>query len=299
MRRGMLREIKRQMLKRNKLGLYLIVLTALSCKVAQEQTTVNNGNNIQITTNCGVVQGDSVSSTVSSEDGIPIRVQTVSGTNQVIYYEENDPEATLRLLKLQGISGAETGESNFAIQFLEENTGGRLYLFLADDDCEAVVDGGGIANVGTLVNSAGISINEELIRSGFVAVEQSDLCKIEQISSCLNALKESSPITAGELDELLWKPNSDSDGRLAVHSGPSNTTVIVNGEVGMNQGGGNGYGSLARFSQSGCNYGSARVQVIDGNSGLPYSVNGSATLVIPNGCQRTCLSGGVLAACSK
>lgn len=79
--------------------------------------------------------------------------------------------------------------------------------------------------------------------------DSADGCGSETISPCLNALQESDPITAGELDTFLWKPQADSDNNLAIHTGPSRTTVTVNGEVGINQGAGNGYGSLARFSK--------------------------------------------------
>lgn len=288
--------------KRN--SFYLILVTTIylfGCRATQDSSIGgdNGEDGTEITLHCGVVQGEDVDDTVSTSDGIPVQIEAVTGPNQVIYIEENDIEATPQLLKLQGISGAEEGERQFAVEYLESLTNRRLYLFLADEECEAVVEGGGVARVGTLINGSGESVNEQLVRTGFVAVEGVDSCNVDQISGCLNALKESSPITAGELDELLWKPVSDSNSNLAVHTGPSNTHVIVNGEVGVDQGGGNGFGSLARFSQSGCSYGQARVQVIDGDSGFPYTVNGSTTILIPNGCQRTCLLDGQLAACTK
>ena len=70
--------------------------------------------------------------------------------------------------------------------------------------------------------------------------------------------------------------------------------------TGTNQGPGNGYGSLARFSQPGCAYGAnVQVKVIDERTGAAYTFNGSDTITIPNGCNRYCIKEGAIALCPK
>lgn len=279
-----------------------LVFTILACKTAQVQNTntgSGSGSGSELRTDCGVVIDGSVENPVNNTDGIRIRVQSVSGPNQVIYIDQDNPDSAPQLLKLQGISGASSGKSQFAIDYLESVLRGTLYFFPASSDCQAVVDGGGVAQVGSVISSNGTSVNEEMVKSGLVDIESSDSCGADKIAGCLSALRDTTPVSEGELNKFLWKPVSDSNGKLAVHTGPSGTTVIVNGETGTNQGGGNGYGSLARFSKPGCSYGSASVQVLNGRSGLPYSVGGKTTFTIPNGCQRSCLEGGQIVACSK
>jgi len=97
----------------------------------------------------------------------------------------------------------------------------------------------------------------------------------------------------------LWKPVSDSDGKLAIHTGPFNTSVIVNGELGENSGPGNGFGSLARFSRPGCGYSDPQIQVIDNGTGRRYEVGGQTTFTVPLPCNRHCLEGDAIVACTK
>jgi hypothetical protein len=82
-----------------------------------------------------------------------------------------------------------------------------------------------------------------------------------------------------------WKPLSDSTGKLAIHTSPYDTIVIVNGETGTNQGPGNGYGSLARFNKPGCAYGAATVRVVN-ERGAAYMFNGQSEIKIADGCSR-------------
>jgi hypothetical protein len=67
---------------------------------------------------------------------------------------------------------------------------------------------------------------------------------------------------------------------------PYGASVIVNGERGSDKGGGNGYGSLARFRKNGCGYGrNARVQLVM-NDGSKFNFGDKDFAIIPDGCKR-------------
>lgn len=256
----------------------------------------NGGSNSgpQARTNCGVVKNGKIINPVSDKDGEAVRIEQVADSNAFIVTTASGKI----LVKLHGISAEPSSLKQNAINFLDRYTGKTVLFIRASDSCTATISGGGNAQVGQLITSTGESIQESLIRTGFVNASAGDGCSSELITSCLTALFESDPETAGELTAFLWKPQADSDGKLAVHTGPFDTTVTVNGEVGRNQGGGNGFGSLARFNKAGCSYGNARV-LVRSHSGFAFTVGGQTTFSIPNGCGRYCLESGRIVACSK
>lgn len=260
-------------------------------------TPPNNGGGSgnESRTNCGVVINSKVVNPVSSGDGQTVRISQVADSNAFIV---KDSAGGQLLVKLHGISSEPAALKDNAISFLKRYVGKNVLFIRASDSCSALLPGGGLAQVGQLVTSTQESIAESLVRTGFAVTSSADGCSSDLITSCLTALHESDPQTAGELTSFLWKPQADSDGNLAIHTGPFGTTVSVNGEVGRNQGSGNGFGSLARFTRPGCSYGNARV-VVRSSSGFPYTVGGQASFGIPNPCGRHCLQGGKIVACSK
>ena len=202
-----------------------------------------------------------------------------------------------QLIKLHGLgtpyedyknSGARTVITELAAE-------GDALFYIATEDCQVTLSDGGKGVIGHVFSAQGKSFSETLIKKGYAQVS-SDSCQGNLISTCYSALEDQTAQTiAGELTEFLWKPVSDSNGKLAVHTGPYGTSVIVNGETGANQGGGNGFGSLARFSKPGCSYGAnVKVQVVNEN-GASYYYKGQPFITIPNGCQRYKIKGGTLA----
>lgn len=202
-----------------------------------------------------------------------------------------------QLIKLHGLgapyedyknSGAKTVINELAAE-------GDALFYIATPDCSVTLNDGGKGVIGHVFSAKGKSFSETLIKKGYAQVS-SDSCQGSLISTCYSALEEQTAQTiAGDLTEFLWKPVSDSNGKLAIHTGPYGTTVVVNGETGRNQGGGNGFGSLARFNKPGCAYGAnVKVQVLSEN-GASYLYKGQPFITIPNGCQRYKIKGGTLA----
>lgn len=247
-------------------------------------------------TQCGTVVGGVLENPASPADGIRGRA-TVLGPNLLSLSLSSGPI----LVKLQGLSTISDRQVAAAAQRTLEGLAaeGEAIFIPADVDCTTTVSGGGVGAIGQVFTASGRSYSEALITRAQSRVS-SDPCGGSLLSACYRALEEEAESKfAGELDRMLWKPVSDSDGNLAIHTGPFGTSVRVNGETGRNQGPGNGYGSLARFPKPGCAYGnSVRVQVFAQN-GAAYSFNGSTTITIPTGCNRHCLEGGSLEQCVK
>lgn len=278
--------------------LLVLSLFAVGCSVPVEEEEVSTTTSIlnQYTPRCGVVAEGRLRSTVSVEEGIEARVTGVLAGNALVVLL---PEGETTLVKLQGLANPAADSAPQAINTLSSLTGGTLTLFRAGANCAIPAPGGGQGIVGQLLTSDGMSLSEAMMRSGLVDSTVAEPCAGAEYSNCLAELRVREQVVAGELSMFLWKPESDSDGHLAIHSGPFGADVIVNGERGQNQGPGNGYGSLARFSKSGCGYPAPRIQVIDSYSGLPYTVKGATTFTVPNPCGRHCLRGGSIVGCSK
>jgi hypothetical protein len=246
-------------------------------------------------TNCGVVKNDRLINPVSESDGEVVQISRAANQNALIL---NTSTGGQILIKLHALDASPEAIRNTAISYINGFAGKPALLVRAGKSCPAVLAGGGLGELGQLILSSGVSLSEELVSRGFATPTSSDACSSNLISSCYTALQESNPQSAGELNSFLWKPVADSDGNLAIHTGPFGTTVSVNGEIGRNQGGGNGFGSLARFSKPGCAYSNPKI-IVRSSNGLPYSVAGQTTLSVGNPCGRHCLVGGQIVACSK
>ena len=244
-------------------------------------------------TNCGTVIGGSLENPASPSDGFRSAV-TVLGANLL---SVNLPSGPL-LVKLHGL-GTPSDDVAASAQVILKSLATQEGIFIpADSEC-TTGSGKDSGALGQIFTVSGESYSEALLSRGLAEVRK-DPCGGELIHTCYKALDDdASKKFAGEIGRLLWKPVADSDGRLAVHTEPYGASVKVNGELGTNQGAGNGYGSLARFPKAGCAYGgNVQVQVFN-EKGAAYTFNGATTITIPNGCNRTCLEGGTIAQCSK
>jgi hypothetical protein len=246
-------------------------------------------------TDCGTVIKSKVKNPVDPASGIRGKARAVGANLLTLTPTSGGPV----LVKLHGL-GAPYSDAvqRGALRILDGLTQEDAIFFAAAPDCTTQISTA-TGTIGQLFTASGKSYSEELIRQGYAAVVN-DVCDGSELTQCYSALiEEATAGTAGELEKFLWKPVSDSNGRLAVHSSPSGTAVVVAGETGVNAGGGNGYGSLARFSKPGCAYGgNVTVRVLN-EQGLPYRFNGQTSLTIPNGCQRYCIKDGALQVCPK
>jgi len=209
-----------------------------------------------------------------------------------------------RLVKLHGLDVPfQTDKQTRARTLLSDLAAeGDAYFYPAEPDCSVVLDDGREGMIGALFSASGKSFSETLLKRG-LGQPTTDLCRGSLLSSCYRALAEEALPTPTPTPEIpvpqgpskpagfiLWKPVSDSDGRLAVHSAPYGTTIVVKGEKGRNAGPGNGYGSLARFSRSGCGYGRNVKVELRQSDGSSFQFGDKDFAIIPDGCKRWTIS---------
>ena len=235
-------------------------------------------------TTCGTIVKGKYKNPVSDKDGEVVLLVTATKSNFLTVQNEKGEEFGIRLLGITDeprsrLFAAKSIISSFAYD-------GLLFVPAGCNDPLA-----GNAQKGSVFNRAGENLAEVLVGNAVATANPTDICGGDRIGQCLLTISDINPINSGPLSSFLWKPQADSDGNLAVHTGPYGTTVIINGVTGVNQGPGNGYGSLARFPRPGCSYAGAQIQVLD-SQGLPYTVGGKTTFSVPNPCGRFCATDG-------
>jgi len=247
---------------------------------------------VTLRTSCGTVFKGQLENPPDQDDAERGTVRYV-GPNLVAMQGKRNEQ----IIKIHGLDVPFSAEKRAGAQTLISSliSEGEVYFFPAEPDCTAILEDGSEGIVGHLFSSSGKSFAEQLLKRGF-GEASTDVCQGILVSACYRALEEDAitPIPTPPPYEgpsrpagfILWKPVSDSDGRLAVHSVPYGTSVIANGETGRNQGPGNGYGSLARFSKSGCGYGrNAKISLVL-SDGSKHLFKDKDFAVVPDGCKR-------------
>ena len=236
------------------------------------------------TTACGVVYDSKLQNPIPFADGQKVSILDVMSNNLVAV--SPDGGATRTVVKLQGVDSALSNElNNKAIERIRSMTSEGAYFYKATKDCDA----GNSGTIGSLLTVNGLSLNEEIIKTGLAPADTNDACRGDLFGACLQALNESaeedqtsSNVGCG----FLWKPVSDKDGNLVVLADECSVRVFVNGEELEQAGAGNGRCTTARGNKPGCAYGQAEVQIFDAFTGLPLVFkNGETKLQLP-GCSR-------------
>lgn len=93
-----------------------------------------------------------------------------------------------------------------------------------------------------------------------------------------------------EILSFVWKPESESDGNLVVLINPLDATVRVTGSISetlVNSGASNGFGTTARGTLSGCDYGQGVIVEFFSSEGKQLRTSGgNLSITIPDGCNR-------------
>lgn len=195
------------------------------------------------------------------------------------------------LVKLQGLTadGVSVVKRERARDTIDENGFNALFVD-GGSNCSIVLPDGGKGVVGQIFTSSGTNLGELLIQKGFALPDAADSCGGQALAGCLSGLEVEEEFSNSVVTKFLWKPISESDGRLAIHSSPFNTTVRVTGalsETRPSVGPGNGFGSLSRFSKPGCSYGnSVKVEFFDNMERRIKINNGDNFITVPSGCSR-------------
>jgi hypothetical protein len=283
------------------LSLLLTLTLSSGCVKKEDDSTDSPGDDSAevklepFRTDCGTVNNAKLDNPVDPKGGITGKV-TVAGANLLIF---SPTKGGPILVKLHGLGvpynqAIQKGAKRTLVELAKEG----VVFFPASELCTTTISTS-TAMVGQVFTASGKSYSETLLNQGYGRVE-GDGCDASLIYTCYAALQESAAQKfAGDVEAFLWKPISDSTGKLAIHATPADTVITVNGETGQDFGPGNGYANLARFSKPGCSYGKNVTVKLTNSQGVPYRVNGKTTITIPDGCQRYCLKDGALALCPK
>ncbi len=241
----------------------------------------------EVQTDCGVVTGGKLKNPVALADGKPATVKSSNGNTVIVSTAEGDI-----LVKLLGIGSIDHDLRPAVASTIQELSAGGVTFFPADPACSISVDGGN-ASGGTIITGGGISLAEELIHRGLVQyIDSGSACGENLVSSCMEALMESSPRILGMIDDFLWKPESDGQktpGKLVVLLSACNADIVVNGEHLQYDGPSNGRCSLGRSnSKTGCDFGAnVKVEVFDQDNGGVYLFpDGKPYYTVRHGCNR-------------
>ena len=280
------------------LSLALTLTVASGCVKKEDDSNDSSSDTAKLDpfrTDCGTVSESSLENPVDPKGGMRGRV-TVAGANLLIMTPTTGGPILIKFHAL-GVPYNEALQ-NGAKKILQELAKEDAVFFPASKTCTTTISTS-TGMVGQVFTASGKSYSETLLNEGYGRVE-GDGCDASLIYPCYSALQEKAAQNfAGEVEAFLWKPISDSNGKLAIHSTPADTVVTVNGETGQDFGPGNGYANLNRFSKPGCSYGKNVTVKLTNSNGAPYRVNGKTTITIPDGCQRYCLKNGALALCPK
>jgi hypothetical protein len=272
-----------------------IVLASLLClssctKSGTSDSKSSSGGTTEktATTACGIISNGKLQNPISLSDGQLVDVVDILSNNLVAVTPSKGGSRIL--VKLQGVESASSNAADQAsISTIKRLASDSVYFFKATADCESTVSGGGTGTIGSLVTKGGLSIAEELIKSGSSPVDSNDACRGELLGSCFKALDDSNEDNQTSSNVgcgFLWKPIAEKDGKLVVLVDECSVRVFVNGQELRQAGASNGRCTTVRGDLPGCAYGEATVEIFDAFTSLPYVFKGGKTKLTINGCSR-------------
>lgn len=278
-----------------------IILFVVGCTKESSDSSSDDSSNTPATTNstasssanvkCGVFTDGAFQSAVPFERGEKVRVKGVSSDLVIITRTSGEQAGNEQLVKLQGItgSGLSSGKKQRAINFIQANASFNSTFLPAADSCNVALDGGGQGVYGHIFTSSGQSLNELLVQKG-LALPEAGVCGGDALAGCYAGLPVEEETSNVVINRFLWKPVSESNGRLVILVDSFGVNASIEGASssmsGENRGPSNGYGSTIRYPLSGCGYGSATVRFYDSLDRVVPFANGDTSLRIGNGCER-------------
>ncbi len=277
---------------------------------------------VNFSSECGAVKDSALLNPVTKAE--LVRVIPLSSTHGIVTPLLGLSQGEQIMVQLQGLSSSGlSGTANRAgVNFISAHAAPEAYFVRSSHNCEIELESLGMATMGQIYTKDGTSINEELIKRGFARSSTDAPCNSSLIEACYANLQSQAPVIEeapppppptsnpsggghhedtgfppqdGYYENLirnfLWKPSSDSSGRVVVLVNPLNVRVVVQGSVTetlTNVGETNGRGTTARGTRPGCSYGSnIRVTFFNAqNQQIPVSSPDGVSVVVPDGCKR-------------
>ncbi|MBN8548749.1 MAG: hypothetical protein J0M12_05505 [Deltaproteobacteria bacterium] len=241
---------------------------------------------------CGIITNGEMHSNLSSSVAQRVSVYPLNTDLVVVTSLEGIQVGGSTLVQLQGLTsqGINEYQRQKGLELIYELSAQNAYFVTGGAACSLVVDGGGNGVVGQIFSSTGQSINESLLSAGVAKPRGADGCGGDILQSCYEAVpvpEEFSPLV---INNFLWKPVSDNDGRLVIGVDEF-VTVKVSGAITESHPAeryaGAPYVTFIRYGRPGCSYGNnVRIDFYDQNGLRLKTGNGQDHITVASGCTR-------------
>lgn len=274
------------------ISLFLLSSCTKAPSDGKDETSGDSGGAVASTLKCGVFANGAFNTGIPLESLEPVRVNAIGADVVIIKRTTGEQAGNEQLVKLQGItaSGLSDGKVKRARQMISDKAGFNAFFLPAADGCNVTFDGGGQGTVGQIITSEQESISEILVANG-LAFPEAGSCGGDALAGCYAGIEVTEELSDQVISHLLWKPVSDSDGKLVILHDAFAVQVSVEGAAssmtGNNIGPGNGYATTLRYPLSGCAYGSPTLRFTDRLDRPVALANGETSLRIASGCERT------------
>lgn len=250
------------------------------------------GTGTLLDSSCGVYTNGEMHANLDSTLAERVSVSPLNTDLVVVTSLDGANAGGSSLVQLQGLSsqGISEYQRQKGLNLIYEMAAGNAFFVTGGPDCSLVVDGGGRGVVGQIYSAQGESINERLLGAGVAKSRGEDGCGGALLKACYDSLpvpEEFSPLV---INNFLWKPVSDNDGRLVIGVDEF-VTVKVSGALTESHPAeryaGAPYVSFIRYGQPGCNYGNnIRIDFYDQNGLRLQTGNGQDHVTVSSGCAR-------------
>lgn len=165
---------------------FLLAVFASSCTDGDSNDAIPGDRDRSLQTDCGVVSDGQVINPILRDEG-----EEVFG---VSFISANVFLLTLRgeekLVVLHGLRPTPSSLGREALEILIDRSQQELHFFPPLESCY-VDTPWGVAQVGQIITSGGVSFSEELLRRGYVVdVIRNGPCREDLLATCYEALRE-------------------------------------------------------------------------------------------------------------
>ena len=240
---------------------------------------------------CGVFTDNQFHPVVPFENAESVQVRAISADLVVVTRTTGEQAGNSQLVKLEGIttSGISSAKLSRAADFINQVTSFGSTFLSAGSSCVVTFNDGGEGIFGQVFTNDGKSLSELLVQKGF-AHPESGACGGNELAGCYAGIPVEEEFSSTVIRKVLWKPVSESDGKLVLLTDAFGVNVAIEGNTssmaGNNRGPSNGYGSTIRYPYPGCSYGNARLRFYDSADRTIRLGNGESSLSIKSGCSR-------------
>lgn len=164
----------------------LLAIFACSCTDGDSNDAIPGDRERSLQTDCGVVSDGQVINPILQEEGEEVFGVSFLSANVFLLTMRGEE----KLVVLHGLRPTPSSIGREALELLIDRAQQELHFFPPLESCY-VDTPWGMAQVGQIITSGGISFSEELLRRGYVVdVIRNGPCREDLLATCYEALRE-------------------------------------------------------------------------------------------------------------